>query len=293
MPPKPVAPLDLPLIIMDPPMIAGNMVTRLGHLARTHLVTLAQAELRSSARDYVAGIQPLELVSTGTGPVAKLKLTGSLANMVEHGAGPWDLRSTLLKPGGKGVRQSKTGHLYMAVPFRHMGAGTSGKNAPALGSQFTEEGQQPHHRGFKGSMTASEAFGLGLGIQQKAKKLAASTGAPGGKTQWGGRLDADLAPALRQRHAGDIFAGMVRQTKKYEKATGAQYVSFRMISNNPGSFRWDSQSKSVKFGRGTSQGTQEKNWTHPGITARHLFPKTQAYLQMIMASGALGNPGAP
>lgn len=295
-----VAPQDLPNIIKSVDAMTTGTVQKLAHLARTHLVTQAKQQLRTSARDYVAAIQPTDFQVVNGEPIAVIRLDGAFPNMVENGAGPWDLRTTLLKPGAKGVKVSKSGHLYRAVVFRHMGPNASGQNGQAVGSQFIENDPQGTvHRGFKGalfsdpSLNAVAVAQMAKGVHGAAKKLGATTGQPGGKTQWGDRLPEGMAPKLRERHATDIFAGMVRETKKYGTATQSQFVTFRMISTNPKTKRWDTMSKSNKFGRGTPQGTAEVNWTHPGLVARKLFEKTNQYLLSLLASGALGNPGAP
>jgi len=72
----------------------------------------------------------------------------------------------------------------------------------------------------------------------------------------GGRLPAGLAPKLHERHATDVFAGMVRVRHTYQKATQTQFMTWRMISTkNP------------------------KGWMHPGIQAHNLAEKVAAHIQ--------------
>lgn len=289
---------DLPSILDDTPgrnpKLRAVIVTRLGHVARTQLVSLAQKLLNTSARDYVAAITPMQTAETSTSFSAWVELRGALPNMVEHGRGPWDLRDTILTPSNKKVRRSKRGFLYAYIPFRHMGPDTSGRNAPAMGSQFTGAGLSDTSRAYRGEMEADDARRLGRAVMREAKKLEASRSRPGeeaprmvrnawgqmvptGGVKYGERLGEGVGGAeiLRPRHATDIFAGMIREEKTYEGATQSQYMTFRTISNNPETTRSDE-----------AGGSPEKNWMHPGITARHLIPITMDYLDALIWGGA-------
>ena len=93
-------------------------------------------------------------------------------------------------------------------------------------------------------------------IIKAAKELKATLTAPGaGSTLWGDRLEKGLAPKAKKHHATDPFAGMVRLEKTYRAATQSTYRTFRTIS-------W----------------ANKRGWIHPGITAVHFFPETEAYL---------------
>jgi len=267
-------------------------VGRLGHVARTHLVTIAQRRLRTTARDYVKAIQPLDLTEKDGEFVATIELRGGLPNMVEHGAEAWDLRTTILKPGTRRLKTSKAGFYYLSIPFRHMLPGASGKNAPPMGQAHSKAGQAAHHRAFRGGMEAKAARAMGRAVARGAQKLSAtwSRSLPQGghAVIHGGRLNTETdvtkhnkpvpVPVLRPRHAGDIFAGMQREEQFYEAEAQNQYVTFRTISNNPASFREDT----------AGGGKPERNWTHPGIQARHLVPETAGYVQGVIAQGVFG-----
>jgi len=244
-------------------------------VARSRLVVLAQQRLFTSARDYVKGIQPMRL-EKGPGGVDRyvIDVLGSLPWMVEHGMAAWDLRLTILKPGTRRLKVSKAGYLYVSIPFRHMGPSASGRSAQAAGSQFTEASLRSDSKAFRGDLTAAAARTMGRAVMREARKLAPTlSSVGGGKVQYGGRLAPGTGGAelLRARHVTDIFSGMVREEKTYEKATQSQFTTFRTISNNPESFRED------EGGR---------NWTHPGITARHLVPEAKAYMEQLLSQGA-------
>jgi len=276
---KVLHPQDLPTIVElsgfgDEGTLAS--ITKAIHLARTRLVTLAQQRLKTSARDYVGAITPPDITSTPGGWRATILLTGAFAHMVEEGAAPWDLRTTILKPGTRKIRTSKAGFLYLSVPFRHMTPSASGVNAPPMGSAYSGEGQKPEHRAFRGSLAAAAAA-LGKAVHKAAKKLAPTLSAPGVGTQYGGRLAAGVGGAtlLRPRHVTDVYQGMIREEKTYEDAKPqTQYLTFRTISNNPATRRSDD-----------AGGQSEVNWTHPGLEARHLVPEALEYIHDLIRQG--------
>lgn len=255
--------------------IAGR-VRRLAHLARTEVVRLAKQRLHTSQAKYVKGIQPVEFRVMSGHATGVIYLTGAFPNMVEDGVDPYDLRKTLLKPGGK-VRRSAKGHMYRAIPFRHAGPTSSGRQTAAVGQAYTSEGQRETSRAFRGRMTQAEARTMGRAVWRRAQKLAPTTGTPGGRVQYGGQLDTDgiagASETLRARHAAPIYQGMIRQQKTYEKATQSTYMTFRMISNNPDTVREDDGGR---------------NWMHPGIEARGLFKAADEYVQRIAGAILLG-----
>ncbi len=252
-------------------------VAKVAHIARTHLVMLAQRELSTSARDYVKGIQPVELATDGPKFVAIVGLHGALPNMVEHGRGAWDLRNTVFT--AKNTYFSKAGHAYAFIPFRHMGPNASGKNAPAVGSAHTQAGKPPASRAYRGQMDQAQARVMGRAVWKAAKKLAPTTSSPGGGVSYGEQLKPETGGAtlLRPRHATDVYAGMYRQEKHYETKTQDSFASFRTISTNPDTFREDD-----------AGGKMERNWTHPGIEARHLIPQTMEYMNKLASAGVFG-----
>lgn len=271
-----LAPLDIPLMLpmsgFSPAQVQA-VVVKMTHLARSNLVTRAQKQLRTSARDYVAAIAPVEIIEDDGGSTGFVDLVGAFANMVENGAQPWDLRDSLLKPGTRNLRISAKGFLYLSVPFGHAMPGASGRNHAVVGSAYTGEGQSPKTRAHRGDLSADDAAKMGRAVARAARQLAPSTGLPGGKVSYGGRLDEGTGGAglLRPRHATDIYAGMIRNTKFYEKATQSTHTTFRTISNNPDTIREDEGGP---------------NWLHPGITARQLVPQTANYIGTLLLAGA-------
>lgn len=218
---------------------------------RTEMIRLAHERLHTSAEDFIAGIQPPryhiqsgDLPGSDT-PIASIDLVGWLPNKMEEGWEGGDMKPWLL--AGRNARMTKQGPVNV-VPFRHGAPGATGNNFPPMGSQFNDR------------MGTEEAARLGKRVYAKAKRLAATTSDPStGRTQWGGRLPAGNAPVLRPHHRTDIYAGMVRQRKTYEKATQSQYKTFRAVSKN----------------------SDPRAWIHPGIEGQHIMRDAAGALDRI------------
>jgi len=227
---------------LSPPDLT-QVLRNIGEAARNHWIGLA-SEINSHLRfDYVEGIMPLVVQ---TNQVA-LVLVGDAAHYLEEGVEPYDMRKTLLGPnvpeapfGQPGKRRAKAGHFYRAIPFRHTTPGTE-KNprGKTIGQEMGSA--------YKGHQAVKDSKALGRDIYDQAIQLEA-----------GERLPAGLAPIMPPKrmptginiHKTDIYAGMIRQKKTYERATQATYFTFRTIS------------EAVKTG-----------WHHPGIPKQALMPR--------------------
>lgn len=200
------------------PEAINAVLADIGAAARNHWIGLAQKGLNTSRNDYVASIQQLEI----KGSQAIISLVGQPANIIERGSKMVDMREWLLgprvpvaPPGQKGKRRSKSGHFYRAIPFRHATPGTAGSVGAPMGNPY--------------SGVVKNSAELGQKVYRAARQLKATT-ARGGKTAYGGRLEAGLAPKLKDHHKTDIYAGMVRLSQKYQAATQNQYMTWRTIS---------------------------------------------------------------
>lgn len=162
---------------------------------------LASRHLNSSREAYKRGMQRYAL-SDKESESFVLELTGTFPNMVEHGWSATDLRDTLLKPGQRGVRRSKDGHLYRYVPFRHTAPGSGSTTGAPMGSAYS-------------GVAGVDAPKLGKQIYAAAKRLKPGTALPEG-----------LAPKLRSHHTTDIYAGMRRVGAKGH----SHYMTWRTIS---------------------------------------------------------------
>ena len=267
-------------------------------LARGYLVAQARKHLGSTASKYIEAISEPIFDESTPGTIRGSITLGQgadggdagLALLLENGCGPWDLRTTLL-PGrsSQGLNVSANGYFYRSIPFRHSPPGGAGRAGAPMGSQFTREGQQEKSMAHRAALNFVQAQAIGGAVHAAAQKLDPTLSGPGRKTRYGGRLDAGLAPLLRPRHATDIFAGMIREEKVYERATQDQFMTFRVISQDPGTHRYDTKSRR---GGGHPGGafnvmgnTQERNWVHPGFVARGFFPMAQDYMGVLLDSG--------
>ncbi|MCH9839316.1 hypothetical protein K0U83_26880 [bacterium] len=225
---------------------ANRVLKGLGAVAMNEWKRLAISNLRSSSRDYVAGIDYRE-----HNDKVVISLAGRVPNMIEQGWSGGDMRTWLLS--GPKARTAKDGSRYATVPFRHGTPGTGGRNVG-------REMPKPIHNAAKKLMPT-------------LSRPTSPTGARGA-TQYGGRLKphARMRKATRDIlerkekpwHATSVYMGMIREQKTYGKATQSQYMTFRRISSK------------VKRG--------EKHWVHPGITPRHFAKQVQSYVEGMASS---------
>ncbi len=210
------------------PEAVDSVLLNVATASRNHWVKLAGDDPSSFSGDYIRGIQNVSM-RPGTAIIA---LVGEIPHLLENGVANEDMRDFLLGPdvptvpvGERGKHQNKAGGHYRAIPFRHMTPGTKGKTAGrAMGSPYS------------GHDAVKDSKKLGRDIYAAAKALSATRTAPGGAKAYGGRLKAGTAGAVpsRPHHKTDIYAGMIREEKVYEKATQSKYVTFRTISTTAG-----------------------------------------------------------
>lgn len=220
-------------------LIAGLSDTALAEIlygladaGRSEWVRLAGKTYFTTRRDYIAGIQPVRLRPG----VAVITLAGELPNMLEHDTKKIELHDTLLGPnvplvplGQRGKHPSAGGGEYRAIPFRHATPRSGGAVGQPMGRPYTK------------SKYKADAKRLGKEVYALAKTLLPTVGGPGGVLRYGERLggfgtekafEQIKVPKLRPYHAVDIYSGMIRSEKKYEKATQSFYVTFRTIAKD-------------------------------------------------------------
>jgi hypothetical protein len=229
--------------------------------ARAFWISLAQTRLRSTARDYIQGIQ--EDIGDD---YAVLTLEGTVPNMVEQGWTGGDLRQWLLH--GPNAKQGKNGP-YNVIPFGHGTPGTGGRN---VGRPMPTD------------------------IHAAAKMLAPTLSRPGKVDTKGGRTTVygerlhpgsrnvnDVAHKLlttksKPWHATSIFMGMIREGKQFSsgriQTTG--YKSFRTIS--------------------LTDRAPGKHWFHPGIKARRFANEVNTHVGQVasrIVSATLADASTP
>ena len=223
--------------------------------ARNHWIKIAKEDDSHLKLDYLRGIQPIDI--KGRKGTWTISLVGELPHLLEDGDPELDMRDTLLGPnvpvvplGNRGKHPSKRGEFYRAIPFRHTGPNSRSVVGQAMGSAY------------QGMLGIKEAKKLGRSILKDAKQLGASTTeriSTFYKTTWGDKLAAGYAPKLKEHHVTDIYAGMVRLEKTYEKATQSQYMTFRTIST------------AKKIG-----------WIRKSIEARHYAEKVRFFVDDLL-----------
>jgi len=219
----------------------ARILKGLGAAAVATWKRLALEQLRSSSRDYVAGISA-PVYSKDT---VEITLEGRMPNMVEQGWSGGDMRKWLLT--SPKAKKGKNGP-YMVVPFRHGAPGTGGRNVGtpmpdaihAVAKRLAPTISRPGHA-ISGQGGATTVWGQrlhpGMKMKQEARQIL-------------GRLE-------RPWHSTSIYMGMVRKaqplrTGKYQTSGFNTFRTISMHTNEPG-----------------------KHWVHPGITARNLGAKVQ------------------
>lgn len=190
------------------------LIRELAEEARNEILRLAMAKLNTTFDDYAAGVQPVVYSINGHDQVATIVLVGKVPGMIENGWAGGDMKPFLL--AGRNAKVGADGSRYNVVPFRHMTPGTSGRHAPAMGSQFTK------------SLGPKKAEQLGKVVHGHAKKL-----------RGGRRLQSGLAPILKPHHRTDIYSGMIKE--RFKHASGkksTQYKTYRMVSDNSDPAAW-------------------------------------------------------
>jgi hypothetical protein len=224
---------------------------------------LAQQELRSTSRDYIAGISA-PILSANEKKV-EIVLEGRVPNMVEQGWKGGDLRQWLLS--GPNVKQGKNGP-YNIVPFRHGTPGTGGRNV--------------------GNVMPGPIYDVAKKLAPTISRPGAAISGTGGRTTiWGARLHPGLpmkaeAAAILGRtekpwHSTSIYMGMVRKAQptragRYQTSGFQTFRTISMHTNDPG-----------------------RHWIHPGIKARHLAAKVEQHMVKLahqIIGAATGTGGA-
>lgn len=240
------------LSALPPAGIGKNILKALAASAMGHWKSQAKKQLRSTARDYIAGLSMEE----GT-DVVMIHLDDALPNLVEQGFKGGNMREWMLNsPKAKHGKNGK----YLIIPFRHGTPDTGGEN---VGNAMPTD------------------------IYAAAKKLAPTLSRPsragrtGPTTKWGERLTASsphanaaartqLQTLTKPWHSASIYTGMIRKQKTYKKAQSS-YSTFRVISE-----RVDRSRKILGIKR-------KEHWFHPGIKRHDFAGDTRKHVKKIAA----------
>lgn len=219
--------------------------------------------------DYLNGIQEVQ-ISPGR---VVISLVGETPHMLENGFPRTDMRDILLNDnttpvvpmGERGIHRSADGNLFRSIPFRHTTPGGQGTPGKTVGQVMGS----PYHN------VVEDSRKLGWDVYKAAKQLVGTQSTPGRGSVYGGRLKAGTGGATSmanlatgRAHKTDIYSGMIREEKTYEKATQSQYKTFRTIST----------------------GVQDGSWIRQRIPARHYAEDVSAFAGRLIpkAFAALG-----
>lgn len=149
--------------------------------------------------------------------VVKLLADSPLPNMLESGADPFDLKKGLQY--GKKVKIKKDGGWYTTVPFRFATAGSLGESSIFSGVLPQPVQEAVKKKGFFNPLKMGdipEPYQIPR-VQPVKLKSGAFT---------------------EYEHKSSIYEGLMRSSKKYEKVTQSQYVTFRRVSDKSDPFSW-------------------------------------------------------
>ena len=164
--------------------------------------------LKSTLGSYIQALQikrvTASYVIVGMPAQGVPQRVATVAGIIENGFGPVDMRSFLLttqRAGSSPIRYTKKERR----PYRYI--------------SFRRSVAEIKNIGYRGA----------YGGQGGAKNLAATYTGPEG-TLWGARLPPGHAPKLREHHASDFLAGLVRVVSAYATTSQASYKLFRTVS---------------------------------------------------------------
>jgi hypothetical protein len=237
------------VVLLESQDLVEVVLDQVSEAARLKWIRIATSELKTSRQTYADGIQPVE---TAPG-MRTITLVGWLANVIEGGQNPFDLRTTLLGSGARNRRpiQGPGGvqvGWYANVPFRHGTPETTGLAGTPMGAPYGPRGSQS--RALSGGLSPQAAARLGKAIHAEARRR---RGKPLGEAHGG--------PKLAPHHATGIYTGMRRVTGRPAGGGGAhrQYFTFRRISTR------------------NSQG-----WIHPGIEPHRFADRVTDHVATLM-----------
>jgi hypothetical protein len=183
-----------------------------------------RTNLWSGEKDkYAAGI-----TWKSTGPFsAEVQSIYEQDEAIENGRPAYDLKQ-MLQTSQK-TRQFKNGKKYLIIPFRHNVPGADG--GQAMPASIYAQARELTPSRVTGQGTRPAAMHASVTGQRQMRTVATRS------YQWGGRLPAGLAPKLKEFHATDIYASMVRfDTTTPGGGRHSSHMTFRTMME--GSAKW-------------------------------------------------------
>jgi len=198
---------------------------------------IAKQRLNSTLSEYTQN-----LIKVDKGRFTKqIVLTGTLPNMIEQGASPFDIKEgfkrsrkvkyTIPVYNKKGQQVSKGGDWYLTIPFRIGSPGTLGQ------AGFTGEMPQEVY-----DIMRKRASGQGL----KAQEIPSPYEVPKSRDAIANEMGGILYDTYQ--HKNSIYEGVTKRKAQYSKKSQNTYGTFRRAGAN----------------------SDPLSWIHRGIKAYHL-----------------------
>lgn len=160
-----------------------------------------------------------------TGPYsAEISAGYDKAQEIEDGRPARDLKRMLQTSRKTRVVKSgpHRGQRYLIIPFRH--------NTPTASGEGAHAPQMPK-KVYAMAKGLSASFVLPPGSKKAATRLSGSGHVVAQHSyEWGERLPAGLAPKVKEHHATDPYAGMVRFQTSTGKGKSSAYLTFRVMT---------------------------------------------------------------
>lgn len=166
---------------------------------------VAQQRLTTTRNDYLLGLNADNSMSFPDAFTGVLILRGKWPNMLESGFQAFDMKDGF--KNGPRVKHKKDGGWYQTIPFRHRTPGTTGS---AVGGKAMPDDIYAQARALRGQERLR-------GTEQKYPPQKSWTG---------------------YQHKNGIYEGMVKNTKKYDKAIQNTYFTFRRVSDKSDPSSW-------------------------------------------------------
>lgn len=207
----------------------------------------ATQNLKSTRNNYIRGLQ---IVDEGflKGSVV---LIGMLNNMIESGAGAFDMKNGF-KNSSK-VKPTQSGGWKLIIPFRFSTPGALGEN-----EIFSNQIPNEIYKIIKGQKSSKTNYGskvqsgTGLSISNIPQKYAIP------KTREAVTNLSTKQTFDAYSNKNSIYAGLTRNEKTYQSATQGTYNTFRAVSNN----------------------SDPNSWVHSGISAYNLADRAVSKLDV-------------
>ena len=199
----------------------------------------AKSELNSTRNEYMRSIY--------LGDQSRFKnvliLRGTLPNMIEFGAQPFDLKDGFAKSSK--AKHTKNGGWYLTIPFRWATPGALGEN-PAFANTMPQDVHQLARQLRPRQSTVGRSS---PGQSLASGSLPARHQTRGTRGATSNALTGQNFPAYQ--HRSPLLAGLQRNQQTYASATQNTYSTFRRVSSK----------------------SDPNSWIHTGIEAHDLASK--------------------